>query len=166
MAHPQLFPRLLVRVLGPCPTRNSITKQPLLISTDVDEQIEALGIQNVELGETTDTKSWLGVPMLYGDQVIGVISAQSPTKEGLYKEFDRDLLTSIASQAAISIENARIFQRTQRQAEYEALINTISQRIQGTTTVEGALQVAVRELGRALGASRASVQLGVTKRKV
>ncbi|MFZ6027375.1 MAG: GAF domain-containing protein [Chloroflexota bacterium] len=141
------------------------TKQPLLISDHVREQMEELGIENIELGEASPTKSWMGVPMIYGDQVIGVISVQSPTKEGLYKEFDRDLLTSIASQAAISIENARIFERTQRQAEYEALINTISQRIQSTTSVENALQVAVRELGRALGASRASVQLGVAKRK-
>jgi PAS domain S-box-containing protein len=142
------------------------TRQPLLISDHVAEQMEEMGVINIELGESTETKSWLGVPMLYGDQVIGVISVQSPSKEGLYKEFDRDLLTAIASQAAISIENARIFQRTQRQAEYEALINTISQRIQSTTSVESALQVAVRELGRALGASRASVQLGVAKRKV
>jgi PAS domain S-box-containing protein len=142
------------------------TKQPLLISEHVLEQMEALGVENIELGESTDTRSWLGVPMLYGDQVIGVISVQSPTKEGLYKEYDRDLLTAIASQAAIAIENARTFQRTQRQAEYEALINTISQRIQSTTSVESALQVAVRELGRALGASRASVQLGVAKKKI
>ena len=39
------------------------------------------------------------------------------------------------------------------------MINTISQEIQRTTTIEGALQVAVRELGRVLGARKTRVEL-------
>ena len=68
----------------------------------------------------------------------------------------------MASQIAIAIENARIFSQTQLRAGYEAMVNTISQKIQSTTTVDSALQVAIRELGRALGSKRASVQLRVT----
>ena len=71
--------------------------------------------------------------------------------------------TVLASQVAVALQNARTYAQTQRQAEYEALINSISQKIQSTTSVENALQVAVRELGRALGASRTSVQLNLGK---
>jgi len=138
--------------------------QPLLVSEKVNDKMAELGITPSFYADDEPAQSWLGVPLIYGDHVLGVISVQSTKIPGLYKELDRDLLTAIASQTAIAIENARTFTQTQRQAEYEAIINTISQRIQSTTSVENALQVAVRELGRALGASRTTVQLGLPQK--
>ena len=139
------------------------TREPLLISENVTEHREALGIQVLHIGNDAPALSWLGVPIIYGKEVLGVIVVQSVTTPGLYKEIDRDLLISVASQTAIAIENARIFSQTQLQAGYEAMVNAISQKIQGTTTVDSALQVAIRELGRALGSKRTSVQLRVVK---
>ena len=140
------------------------TAKPLLISEKVNDKMAELGITPSFYSDDEPALSWLGAPLIYGDHVLGVISVQSTKIPGLYKELDRDLLTAMASQASIAIENARTFTQTQRQAEYEAIINTISQRIQSTTSVENALQVAVRELGRALGASRTTVQLGLPQK--
>jgi GAF domain-containing protein len=81
-----------------------------------------------------------------------------------FTDEDVAIQTVLASQVAVALQNARTYAQTQRQAEYEALINAISQKIQSTTSVENALQVAVRELGRALGASRTSVQLSLGKK--
>ncbi len=150
----------------PQPASNSLTdyiirtQKPLLFSTDVDAQARALGIDPMIVGEDVPTLSWLGVPLLFQNRVLGVIAVQSDTIPDLYTEHERDLLTAIASQAAIALENAFAFKQAQQQAEHEAMINLISQRIQSTTSVENALQVAIRELGRALGAKRTSVQLG------
>jgi len=153
------------------PAANGLTdyiikiRQPLLFSTDVDAQARELGIEPIIVGEDLPTQSWLGVPLIFQDRVLGVVAVQSDTTPGLYTEHDRDLLTTIASQAAITLENATVFHQTQQQAEYEAMINQISQRIQSTTSVENALQVTIRELGKALGAKRTNVQLGLSKDK-
>ena len=59
--------------------------------------------------------SWLGVPLIVGDQVLGVMAVQSYTTPRLYGEHDRDLLTAIASPTAIAIQNARLYEQAQHE---------------------------------------------------
>ncbi|RPI87061.1 MAG: GAF domain-containing protein, partial [Chloroflexi bacterium] len=110
-----------------------------------------------------DTRSEMAVPMIGGDQLLGVVDVQDALVERFTPE-DVNIMTTLAAQIAVSLQNARSYARAQRQAEREALINAISERIQATNSVENALQVAVREIGRALGAQHTAVRLGLERK--
>jgi len=97
-----------------------------------------------------ETISEIAVPIAVGDEVLGVLDVQDDQDGGL-RQTDADLLQSIAAQVAIALQNAQAYHSAQRQAERETLISEIGGRIQGTTSVEDALKVSVRELSRALG---------------
>jgi GAF domain-containing protein len=106
-----------------------------------------------------DTKSELAIPISSGKQVLGVLDVQQNVINGLGEE-DVALLESLASQVAISLQNARSFEQSKSRADLETLVNAIGQKIQRATTVDDTLQTAIREISLALGASRVSANIG------
>lgn len=84
------------------------TGQPLLSRTTTAAIRQQLG----ESPHTGPAASWLGVPLLVGDRPIGVMTLQSYAAGNLYDEGHQVVLTALAAQAAIAIQNARLFSRT------------------------------------------------------
>ena len=79
------------------------TKQPLYIyDTKADPRMEGWG-------DTSDVRSWLGVPMIIRGEPIGYITLDSH-QVGTYDLAEAKLAQTFASQAAIAIENARLFE--------------------------------------------------------
>ena len=71
----------------------------------------------------TPVRSYLGVPILLGDEAIGVISVQSIEEEGRFGEADSRLLATIAANVGVAIQNARLFAEVERQRQYlESLV--------------------------------------------
>ena len=145
-------------------------KRPVFAPENVLGHMRALGIDFVPLSvDDTPSQCWLGVPMMIGDRVIGVISVQSVEKPNLYNEHDRDLLSTIASQAAITIENARLFKETQDalekaryRAEAENLINDIAARflnIDRPEMIDQVISENLEKLGEFFGIDRAYIFL-------
>ena len=54
-------------------------------------------------------RSILCVPLKIKDDLIGLIYADNRIRSGIFSENERDLLTAFANQAAVAIENARLF---------------------------------------------------------
>lgn len=106
------------------------------------------------------TRAEIAVPIMLGDQVKGVLDVQHDVRDGM-NQSDAELLQTIANQVAIALQNAQLYEEAQNAADREATVNLISQRIQQAATVEGVLQVAAAELGKALSAQRTSVQIGL-----
>lgn len=111
-----------------------------------------------------ETRSELAVPMIVGDKVIGVFDVQSDLVDHFTDE-DVRIQTTLAAQVAVAIQNASTYSRAQQQAERETALNMIGQKIQTATSVEAVLQIAARELGRALNAPLTIAQLGLKDKK-
>jgi len=55
--------------------------------------------------------SWLGVPIMFGDEVLGVIATYNKTEEYKYDPDDLKILSLMGRQAAIALQNARLIGR-------------------------------------------------------
>ncbi|HVG24765.1 MAG TPA: GAF domain-containing sensor histidine kinase [Thermoanaerobaculia bacterium] len=92
--------------------------QPLLLGSTAEER--RFGVKAV--ADTKASESWLGVPMIARDRVIGVISVESKRKNAFTAD-DLILLTAIANQAAVAIENAHLYR------DLEGLTYALEQRV-------------------------------------
>jgi nitrate/nitrite-specific signal transduction histidine kinase len=108
------------------------------------------------------TRAEIAVPISFAGEVRGVLDVQHHEVGGLDSD-DVHLLQLIAAQVAIALQNAHLLSEAQARAENAALANTISRRIQSATTVEAVLRVAAEELGQALQAEQAQVELNLSQ---
>ncbi len=63
------------------------------------------------------TKSILGIPLITKDKIVGVLEAINK-RGGQFSDDDEDLLMVLGAQAAVAIENARLFQQSDLVAEF------------------------------------------------
>ncbi|MBI4665672.1 MAG: GAF domain-containing protein [Nitrospinae bacterium] len=93
-------------------------RKPLLIGSGTVEECEKLGIRH----GGRPARSWLGVPIFYKDDIVGVLSVQSYNKDNLYDSRSTDLLSAVAAQCAVAMENARLYEEAlERELEKERL---------------------------------------------
>jgi len=102
----------------------------------------------------------LVVPIRLRDQVIGLIGLESDDPEHTWSEDEVAVLQSIAEQAALSVENARLLAETQRKALREQITGEITTRMRSSLDMETVLRTALNEIAQKLGVTQLEVQLG------
>jgi GAF domain-containing protein len=107
-----------------------------------------------------ETRSEIAVPILLGDEVLGALDVQQNVSFGLTQQ-DADVLRGIASQVAIALRNARQYDQAQAHALRDTRLNEMIDQIERTQSVQEALQVAARELGRELQVPRIQTRLHI-----
>ena len=132
------------------------SRQPLLLTDNPAQRAAMLGVS--DFGE--EIKSWLGVPMLLGDEILGAIILEDYEQDNRFTEDDAALLATIASQVAAGIQNANLLDQVQRTARRERLIHEITSKVRRSPDMKSILKTSTRELGRALNAIRSTVSLG------
>ena len=86
-----------------------LSKEPLLVNHDLAEAYDKIKAE--KKGEMVE--SYLGVPILAGEKSLGVISVQSKELENRFSESDQRLLSTIAANVGIAVQNAEAYQKLQ-----------------------------------------------------
>ena len=133
-----------------------LSRQPLLLNQD--GAFHEIGTQGVG----TDARSYLGVPIIVGEQAIGAVSVQSVTEEGRFGESDVRLLTTLAANIGTAIQNALLYGESQRRASEMSTLADVGREISATLDLNKLLQRIVnagarparRDVGRGVPARR------------
>jgi PAS domain S-box-containing protein len=135
-------------------------KKAIFAPSDVLEHRKRLGIEFLSPDESeAPAQSWLGVPLLVGDRILGLITVQSIHESNRFDAHDRDILTTIASQAAIAVENARLFKETQLRVEETARLNELATRVSATLDLQKSLQIIASEIADITSALHVGIAL-------
>ena len=131
------------------------SQRPLLIQENVVERLKEIGIEMIG----RPSLSWLGVPLIVGERVLGVMAVQSYTTPRTYDEHDRDLMTAMASQAAITLQNAHLFEEAQRRATQLATAAEVARDATAILEVDQLLDQTVHLISKQFGFYHAGVFL-------
>ena len=106
----------------------------------------------VKWGSSPDSEqdlnqSYLGVPILLNDRVTGVVSVQS-YQQNAFSENDLRLLQTLANSMSVALENAHLFDETQRllketaqRAAELAIINSVQEGLASKLDFQGIIDL-------------------------
>lgn len=134
------------------------TQRPLMLVKDTERKARELGAKI----SGAAAKSWLGVPLIVSGEVLGAIILQDTQNEQRFTEDDLHLITTLASQVAITVRNVRLLQETNRRAERERIVANITSKIWSSPDIESIARNALLELGKALQVSDGTILLQKT----
>ncbi len=95
-------------------------------------------------------RAWLGVPLLFGDRLIGMIALDKRVP-GFYTEEHARLALAFAAQAAIAIENARLYQEAQKRLAETTVLHRVAEVINSTLELKEVFQRVVEEISETFG---------------
>ncbi|MEO8344758.1 MAG: GAF domain-containing protein [Betaproteobacteria bacterium] len=141
------------------------TCQPLVINRDFKKRAAELGARTIGDASIDETgKSYLGVPILKGNEALGVIALYGDQEDEFGKS-SVNLLTTLANSMSVALENARLFDETQRllqeteQRNAElAVINSIQQGMAGSLDFQGIVDLVGDKLRDVLGVQDISIR--------
>jgi signal transduction histidine kinase/putative methionine-R-sulfoxide reductase with GAF domain len=81
------------------------------------------------------TKSFLSVPLLVKNDVIGVLNVNDRIDNHSFSQEDFELLSILASQVAVAIDNAKLYTETNRMRDY--LQNILNNLIESVVVIDG-----------------------------
>ena len=126
------------------------SKKPLIIP-DVHQDSQFTEIEGTEY-----IRSWLGIPLIARDEVIGILNLDH-TQPGFYTEEHASTAMVFAQQAAIAIENARLFDETYHHMEQLAILNELAGEMTGLLGLEELCATTARRLQMAFGYYNVSI---------
>lgn len=107
---------------------------------------------------SSNTSSELAVPLIYRNEVLGVLNVESE-KTNAYTENDEEMLGTLGGSLAAIIANARLLEQIRAQAERERALYEITSKIRHSTDIQSILAITASELTKAVGARRTHIKI-------
>jgi phosphoserine phosphatase RsbU/P len=117
------------------------SRQPLLVD-DFQREMESLPARPRYISETPP-RSAVFIPLISGNEVIGIIAAQSNQPRRFSHEDMRRMMI-LANQAAAAIANARLFEREQTRAAHLELVGQIARQVNAIQDLDELFEQVVR----------------------
>jgi signal transduction histidine kinase len=137
-------------------------RSPVIIPDIYGEGSLASAVREVagdQLGTTYGyLRCWMGVPLIVKDQVVGMLTLDH-RETCHYTPTEAELALAFANQAAVAIENARLYQETERRAEENEALFTVQQAITSRLEIDEVLQMIADEARRLTNTDISAVYL-------
>jgi GAF domain-containing protein/HAMP domain-containing protein len=108
--------------------------------------------------EVYDDSKSIEVPISLRDQILGQITLEGKQE---WTSEQQSLMDAVAKQAAVALENARLISESRQSAVRERMLAEINSKIWSAATIDSILQTTVKELGRRLDATQATIELNL-----
>jgi PAS domain S-box-containing protein len=129
-----------------------LTRRPLILQ---DAQSDP---RFKKWGGTDYVRSWMGIPLIIQNQVIGFLTLDHRDL-GSYRQKEATLAEVLANQAAIGIENARLFEAERNQLRLAQTLQKVGALLTSESSLKEVLENILDLLGQVVEYDTASIQL-------
>ncbi len=139
-----------------------MSRRPVVISDVTDDDPMAVAFRETFGGcyneADSGVRSWLGIPMIIKDKVIGALAIDHSEK-GFYLPEHVSFGTAFANQAAIEYENARLYSETIKRTDELKTMLSVKKAITSRLELKAVIDMIADEARRLTGAERTAVFL-------
>ena len=122
----------------------------------VAEVLEDPEWMNREWAEKAGIKSFLGIPLILKDRAVGALNCYTTRRRDFLPD-EIQLAQDFGDQAAIAIENSRLFSQAQQRATTLAILNEISSAINATLDLDELFRITAQQVKKVVPCNRASL---------
>ncbi len=110
-------------------------------------------------------RGWLGVPLTYGTNVLGLMAIGSSQVDHFTQE-DAEVVLAFANQVAVALQNARLFEEARQQVRQLAALTEVAQSINRALDLDELLNLVLDAVFDLVGHSKGSIWLVDTERNI
>ncbi len=109
-------------------------------------------------------RSWLGVPLTYGTNLLGLMAVDSHQVDRFTQE-DASVLLAFANQVAVAMQNTRLFEAARHQVRQLAALTEVAQSINRALDLDEVLNLVLDAVFDLVGVNKGSIWLIDTARQ-